>query len=116
MLDSAELADYSPAQGINVLAQREWVGEQARLTIAVSLPGNASNRCAKDQNCIVAWSVLSVGADGQAQRVFHDGAVRNRAAAVVAEEEHCLANDADRVIVLIKDRNGERHQVSATLN
>jgi hypothetical protein len=92
------------------------LGKQARLTAAVSFNGNPENSCAKDQNCITAWSVLSVNADGSVQRIFHDGAVRNRGAAVVAEQEHCLSSDTKQVIVLLKDRNGARYQVPMSLS
>lgn len=114
VVEARELVEYTDAEGLNVVAKREWLGEQARLTAAVSLPGNPSNSCTNEQNCITAWSVLSVNSNGT-QRIFHDAAVRNRAAAIVAEEEHCLASETQSVIVLVKDRHGARYQVPVPL-
>jgi murein DD-endopeptidase MepM/ murein hydrolase activator NlpD len=117
VVDAASLADYQDAgKGFNVLAQREWHGEQARLSFAASLNGNSNNHCGVGNACLTSVTVLSQASDGTLRRVLHDNSVRNRAAVVVSEEEHCLGNDTEKLIVLMRDNNGNRVKVESNLH
>jgi murein DD-endopeptidase MepM/ murein hydrolase activator NlpD len=93
---SAEFAaNYADTSAVNATAVREFYGEQPRLTLAASINGNSTNQCGKGQACLSALTAVAVDSDGRMTRIFHDGAVRNRQAAVVAEEQHCLPHNAD---------------------
>jgi murein DD-endopeptidase MepM/ murein hydrolase activator NlpD len=116
VVDAASLVDYQDAgKAFNVLADREWHGEQARLSFAASLNGNSDNQCGKGENCLTAVTVLSQASDGTLRRVLHDNSVRNRAAVVLSEEEHCLSNDTEKLIVLMRDSKGNRVKVESAL-
>ena len=114
-VELSEIADYQASKQLSAQTQREWIGEQARLTAALALPGNAENSCAEGKNCLLSWSAVAVNSDGSMQRLFHDGAVRNRAAAVIAEEEYCLSDKVDHIVFLARDRHGARYQVQSAL-
>jgi murein DD-endopeptidase MepM/ murein hydrolase activator NlpD len=110
------VANYSDAQSlVSAQAQREFYGEQAHLTVGVSINGNASNQCSKGAACLTALTALAIDREGRMTRVFHDSAVRNRPAAVVSEEQHCLPDNAEKILLLMRDQNGARIKTEVPL-
>jgi murein DD-endopeptidase MepM/ murein hydrolase activator NlpD len=100
---------------ISVIAQASSYDGQQQLTLGAAFAGNANNQCEKGA-CITAISVLSELQDGSWRRVLHDASVRDRPVAVLAEEMTCLpASASGRIVVLLKDQNGQRLRRELTL-
>ena len=115
-VDAALLANYPLAgSGISAVAIAEAVGDQRQLTIGAAISGNSANAC-KSGNCLSAISVVAELSDGTLKRVLHDGTIKNRAAAILAEEANCLPPSATgNIYLLLKDQTGAKYRKEVTL-
>lgn len=112
------LAEYSAApKSLTLASERiKHAGHAGRgphdmVSVATALENNAENRCAKGQNCLTSFSLIVQTTDGKLVRLFHDGTIRNRAAAVIAEEGYCLPSNATgKGFILVTDKNGARYR------
>ncbi len=115
-VDAALLANYPLAgSGISAVAIAEAVGDQRQLTIGAAISGNSANAC-KLGNCLSAISVVAELSDGTLKRVLHDGTIKNRAAAILAEEANCMPPSATgKIYLLLKDQSGAKFRKEVTL-
>lgn len=111
-VDRATLAEFAQTKrGAALSVAGEVVAKRGRnvLNIAVALGDNADNSCSSGQRCLTSWSLIAETRSGEWVRVFHDGAIRNRAVAVPAEEAHCMPSDATgRAMILTTDQSGAK--------
>lgn len=107
----ALVADYPVAgSAISAVVNAQPAGDQRQLTIGAAISGNSGNSCEKG-NCLRAMSVLAELQDGTLRRVLHDGNIKNRPAAILAEESNCLPPAATgKVILLLKDQRGAKYR------
>ena len=110
-VDEALLANY-PAAGtaISAVAMAQAAGDQRQLTVGAAISGNSANVCSRG-NCLTAMSVIAELEDGTFKRILHDGSIKNRPSAVLAEEANCLPPSATgKVILLLKDQRGAKYR------
>jgi murein DD-endopeptidase MepM/ murein hydrolase activator NlpD len=113
-VEVATLAQYAPASSSATRASALSLagGVAARegrtvLNVAVAAGNNVDNVCGAGEGCLTSWSVVVETRRGEWVRVFHDGTIRNRAVALLAEEAHCLPADATgRAMILTTDERG----------
>ncbi|MBL8516575.1 MAG: M23 family metallopeptidase [Betaproteobacteria bacterium] len=118
-VEAAQLARWpvtAASRGL-MLAGEVVARDGARVVgIAASAGANGDNVCAGDAGCLTSWSLVVETAGGDWVRVFHDGALRDRPAAVLADEGHCLPADATgRALLLVTDAAGQRYRKAFSL-
>jgi len=115
-VDAALFANYPLAgSAVSAVALAQAAGDQRQLTIGAAISGNSPNSCSAG-NCLTAMSVIVELNDGTFKRVLHDGSIKNRGAAILAEEANCLPPSATgKVILLLKDQRGAKYRKEVML-
>jgi hypothetical protein len=103
-------AEFAPAnKRISVVSEKAMSGKRTVLGVAAAVGDNIDNVCS-GQGCLTSWSLVAETKAGWV-RVFHDGGIRNRAAAVLTEESYCMPSGATgRAYILVTDQRGGKYR------
>jgi hypothetical protein len=109
-VDAQTFAEFAPAnKRISVVSEKAMSGQRTVLGVAAAVGNNIDNVCS-GQGCLTSWSLVAETKSGWV-RVFHDGGIRNRAAAVLTEESYCMPSNATgRAYILVTDHQGAKYR------
>jgi murein DD-endopeptidase MepM/ murein hydrolase activator NlpD len=99
------------ANALSVAGEVLTRGKDKVLNIAAALGNNVDNACSASRRCLTSWSVVAETSSGEWVRVFHDGSIKNRPVAALAEEAHCLpSNSTGKTYILVTDQTGAKYR------